>query len=82
MIDLFTRRLRNINVETELLEALDWSEEDLQSLGKLLSSSFEDKVAILEIKNSVEEIYGVHVWKIIERQIKIELDFIRNIPEA
>jgi hypothetical protein len=82
MIDLFTRRLRNINVETELLEALDWSEEDLQSLGKLLSSLFEDKVAILEIKNSVEEIYGVHVWKIIERQIKIELDFIRNIPEA
>jgi hypothetical protein len=82
MIDLFTRRLRNINVETELLEALDWSEEDLQSLGKLLSSLFEDKVAILEIKNSVEEIYGVHVWKIIERQMKIELDFIRNIPEA
>jgi len=82
MIDLFTRRLRNINVETELLEALDWSEEDLQSLGKLLSSLFEDKVAILEIKNSVEEIYGVHVWKIIERQMKIELDYIRNIPEA
>ena len=82
MIDLFTRQLRNIAVETEILEALDWDEEALQSLGEFIILSFGEKIPMIEIKNSVEKTYGVHVWKIIERQIKIELDFLRSIPEA
>ena len=82
MIDIFTRKMRNLNVETELLEELDWDEELLSALGDYLISSFQNKTPIIEIRNSVEKIYGVRIWKIIERQISLEMEYLKNIPEA
>jgi hypothetical protein len=81
-MDNVTRYVRNIRIETEILEALDWDEDSLLTLNEYMEKSFQDSIPMKVISSHVKATYGENVWKIIEREIKNELSYIDGIADA
>jgi hypothetical protein len=81
-MDNITRYVRNIRIETEILEALDWDEDALLSLNEYMEKSFQDAIPMKTIAENVKNTYGAGVWKIIDREIKNELSYIDGIADA
>jgi len=81
-MDNVTRYVRNIRIETEILEALDWDEDSLLTLNEYMEKGFQDSIPMKVISSHVKAAYGENVWKIIEREIKNELSYIDGIADA
>ncbi len=86
MFSFLFSQLKNINNETALLEACDWSEERVEELvltaQSIISNATDDMSKVKTIKNLKKEIVDHLIENFSEREIEAMLNLVEDIASS
>ena len=82
MNSILMYNIKNLSIQTELLEALDWDDSKLDLIGDMIIESDNSKNSISELKKKIISTFDESIWNILYKSIKLEEEFIKNMPEA
>ena len=72
------RVLKDLNLQTELLEAFGWNEEDLDKFNLWLTDALSSSFDIYSLLNEIELHYGVDICNVVKKVFKSEIDNIED----
>lgn len=82
MNSILMYNIKNLSIQTELLEALDWDDSKLDLIGDMIIESDNSRNSISELKKKIISMFDESIWNILYKSIKLEEEFIKNMPEA
>lgn len=82
MNSLLDYQIKNLSIQTELLEALDWDDTKLDIIGDIILETETSNNGMQILKNRIIEEFDENVWSIVEKNIMLEKMFLTKAPEA
>jgi hypothetical protein len=72
------RQLKNLNLQTELLEAFDWDQEELDEFNEWLIGCLNVSSTPTELRVAVGDKWGLHIVTIVDKIIGSEISNLRD----
>ena len=72
------RALKNLNLQTELLEAFDWDEDALTKFNLWLIDALNASVDLPKLQDDIQVHYSAAVWEVVKKILKSEMENIHD----
>ena len=72
------RALKDLNLQTEILEVFGWDEESLDEFNLWLADALSASFDINSLMNEIETHYGIDVCNVVKKIFKSEIDNIED----
>lgn len=82
MNSLLDYQMKNLSIQTELLEALDWDDTKLDIISDIILEAETSKDGLVYLRNKITEEFDANIWSIVEKNIMLEKMFLTDAPEA